>query len=117
MVGQKRRPISPENYRKRREEDDDEDFYDDFEHYFFFMISYPPKLHDFDGFDLFLRIAREMMSEFTPRKRKKNPMIYAIKAGNAMTVIPKRMKKSERRGIENRLNSKIKTSSTHPSER
>lgn len=81
------------------------------------MISYPPKLHDFDGFDLFLRIAREMMSEFTPRKRKKNPMIYAIKAGNAMTVIPKRMKKSERRGIENRLNSKIKTSSTHPSER
>jgi hypothetical protein len=63
------------------------------------MISYPPKLHDFDGFDLFLRIAKEMMSEFTPRKRKKNPIIYAIKAGNAMTVIPKRMKNSERKGM------------------
>jgi hypothetical protein len=57
------------------------------------MISYPPKLHDFDGFDLFLRKAREMMSEFTPRNRKKKPIIYAIKAGNAITVIPKRMKK------------------------
>ena len=68
-------------------------------YYFFFMISYPPKLHDLDALGLFLRIAREMMSEFTPRNRKKNPIIYAINAGNAMTVIPKRMKKRERRGM------------------
>lgn len=106
--------IPPENEREWSKKNNDDDLGDDFEHYFFFMISYPPKLQDFDGLELFLRIAREMISEFTPRKRKKNPMIYAIKAGNAITVIPNRMKKSERRGIESTLNTNIKTSSIHP---
>ena len=40
------------------------------------------------------------MSELIPRNRKKNPIIYAINAGNVITVIPNRMKKSERKGIK-----------------
>jgi hypothetical protein len=44
-----------------------------------------------------------MTSEFTPMKRKRNPMRYARKSGNFSTVIPKRSEKSQKIGIKRKL--------------
>jgi hypothetical protein len=40
-----------------------------------------------------------MIMEFTPINKKRNHIRYARKSGNESTMIPKRMKNSEKKGI------------------
>lgn len=40
-----------------------------------------------------------IISEFTPIKRKRKPIIYARKSGNARMIAPKSMKKIAKNGI------------------
>ena len=68
-------------------------------YYFLRRISYFQKLHEVWSFSFFFRNARLIRKELIPIKRKRKPIIYARKSGNARMTAPKRMKNSEMNGI------------------
>lgn len=74
------------------------------DYFLFLMISYPPTFHELLVSAFPLRfIIHDATSMLIPTKRKKNPMIYAIKSGLAITMIPKISERSQNIGIEKKL--------------
>ena len=65
------------------------------------MISYPPTFHELlvSVFPL-RRIIHDATSILIPTKRKKNPIIYAMKSGLVITTIPNTSERIQNIGIK-----------------